>query len=81
MGAKSLITKPTRIDHNTQPSLLDHFYTNNNTLNKIKPMILLTDVSDHFPISIEIYSNKEIIMQPKLLYRNYNNMDIHLFLK
>lgn len=79
LGTKNIITKPTRVTHNSEPSLLDHIYTNN-TKTSVKPSIILSDISDHYPISAVINTgitpncqklNKKI--------RKFSNINIELF--
>ena len=49
-GFIPLINRPTRVTETTA-TIIDHIYTNNYNVNsKLLQGILVTDVSDHFPI-------------------------------
>lgn len=50
-----ILTKPTRINRNhlSRSSLIDHIYTND-CKNELTPGILVTDTSDHFPITLKV---------------------------
>ena len=48
-----LITKPTRVGVNCA-TLIDNIFTNSAVQNEIIPGILMTDISDHFPIFAKI---------------------------
>ena len=52
---KYILTKPTRINCNklSRSSLLDHIYTND-CKNSITPNIIVSDISDHFPIFLKL---------------------------
>ena len=51
-GCKLLIDKPTRITHSTA-RCIDHFYTNDQ-VNKINIGILISDITDHLPVLMNI---------------------------
>ena len=48
LGCYLIINKPTRVANEAE-SCIDHIYTNNLST-KIKPYIMLHDISDHYPI-------------------------------
>ena len=52
---KYILTRPTRINPSklSRSSLLDHIYTND-CKNSIIPGIIITDTSDHFPITLKV---------------------------
>ena len=70
MGLQQLIKESTRVT-NSSASLIDHIYTNMLS-NHIHAGVIVTDITDHFPI-FAIFDNgfKSKPQQEKLIYRNY----------
>ena len=46
---RTLITKPTRVTDNSS-TLIDHIWVNDMSDNKMDCKILVTDITDHFPV-------------------------------
>ena len=71
-GFMPLINRPTRIAH-TSASIIDNILTNNHTdIANSQHGILLTDVSDHFPI-FHINGNIQNVEQSiKIVKRSYS---------
>ena len=75
LGFQQLVSSPTHYSHiNSSFSLIDHFYSNK-IMNDIQIKILIHDISDHFPILINI--NKSVSKQPQ--YKYYTKRDMKHF--
>lgn len=78
------ITKPTRVSNNSF-SLIDNIITNtlspggHNRMN-CESGILLTDLTDHFPVFLNINSTRCVQLQDCVVTRNYSQENIDLFL-
>ena len=75
-GCKNLINAPTRVT-GSSASLLDHFYTND-IINSVEAAILMSDISDHFPLLAIIKCSKaknlpETTKRRKLTPQNIEN--------
>ena len=70
-GCIPLITKPTRVTSITV-SLIDNIFTNFifNTSLKLKKEIIKSDVSDHFPVFVSLFS-------PSKAHKEYQKITIH----
>ncbi len=67
------INKPTRITHNTA-TLIDNIYVSAQTCDNITSGILVTDLSDHFPIFTFIGHNKSFKnVKQRIKFRVLNN--------
>ena len=66
-----MITEPTRVISKTV-SLTDNIFTNFifDTLLKLKKEIIKSDVSDHFPVFVSLYS-------PSKIQKEYQKITIH----
>ena len=77
-NALMLINKPTRFPIGNQigtPSILDHFYTNDET-NVINNGLLLSDITDHLPFFVVIQSSlTQNVIKNDFLIRDYRNAD------
>ena len=72
-GFKNSVMVPTRITEKSS-TLIDHFYYN--TLqNEIFTSIVLSDISDHFPILISIKKSKSLIKEHSIYKRNYSKLN------
>ncbi len=72
-GFKNSITVPTRITE-TSSTLIDHFYFNA-LQNEIYTSIILSDISDHFPILVSIKKLKPLIQKHDIYKRNHNKLN------
>ena len=76
-GFLELISIPTRIS-NTSATLIDHLYTNTMS-NCYDTSVIISDISDHFPIC-HIISDKQKEIRPKYVQvQNFNENDILAF--
>ena len=76
-GFLQLVSLPTRISNNSA-TLIDHIYTNA-TLNNFETYIILSDISDHFPIC-HIISDKTKEKKPNYIQvQNFNEENILSF--
>ena len=76
-GFLQIISLPTRISNNSA-TLIDHIYTNA-TLNQFESYIILSDISDHFPIC-HIISDKSKEKKPCYIkVQNFNEENILAF--
>ena len=78
LGCKQMIQHATRVSSHSS-SLIDHFYSNNKS-NEICSRILLSDLSDHFPIISVIKGPKPIKKNMSLYVRNTKNFVAEDFL-
>ena len=69
---KPLIDKPTRVSHTTS-TLIDNIFTND-LQHKHDSSILITDVSDHYPI-ITFRNDSVTITRPKIKFRPYSDQN------
>lgn len=80
-GCQLLTYKPTRITCNSA-TCIDHFYTNDDiTDNNIKTGILISDITDHFPLLLTINSNAPKPRPEVYKFRCCKNFDLELFLE
>ena len=76
-GFLELISYPTRLCHSTE-TLIDHLYTND-IKTKFESSIIISDISDHFPIFHIIY-NKEKVSNPTFVRsQNFNAEKVAAF--
>ena len=76
-GFLQLVSLPTRISNNSA-TLIDHIYTNAN-LNQFESYIILSDISDHFPIC-HIISDKTKEVKPSYIQvQNFSEENILAF--
>ena len=76
-GFLELISIPTRISH-TSATLIDHLYTND-IKNKFESSVIISDISDHFPIC-HIIHNKEKVSNPTFVKtQNFNAEKVAAF--
>jgi hypothetical protein len=76
-GLLQLVTKPTRCT-NTSATLLDHVITNSQA-NNFASYVLISFISDHFPVICEI-SNNVPPPKPKILEsRNFSTLNVSNF--
>ena len=76
-----LINKPTRVIRNNA-TIIDHIVTNDCVNNVLNAGILVSDISDHFPIFV--FSEKTKLQSPEQISyeherRNINNASISHF--
>jgi len=76
-GFYPLICRPTRITPYSA-TLIDNIYTNSGS-NNIKVGILITDISDHFPIFLSSELNEPVRQADKISYRQGNTTNIRKF--
>ena len=69
----NIIKNPTRITENSS-TLIDHFYVNNPE-KIINNLLLLSDISDHFPLLVTIQNCTNKHTPPPTFYRNYSKLD------
>jgi hypothetical protein len=74
----NLISKPTRVTMSSH-TLIDHIYTND-LVNKISPVIIIDDITDHFPTYISISSSDDINNDSTFKYRDMKNFNSDKFL-
>ena len=74
----NLINKPTRITMSSH-TLIDHIYTND-LVNKITPVIIINDITDHFPTYLNISSSNDINSESTYRYRDMKNFNSEKFL-
>lgn len=76
-GFLELVSIPTRIS-NTSATLIDHLYTNTMS-NCYDTSVIISDISDHFPIC-HIISDKQKDIRPKYVeVQNFNENNIFAF--
>ena len=75
---RTLITKPTRMTDNTS-TLIDHIWTNDMSNNKIESKIVITDITDHFPIFCIKYSENKTHGYSMINYRPLTDNNIAKF--
>jgi hypothetical protein len=76
-GFLELISIPTRIT-NTSATLIDHVYTND-VKNKFESLVIVSDISDHFPIC-HIIHDKEKVSNPAFVRtQNFNAEKVAAF--
>jgi hypothetical protein len=73
-----LITKPTRIS-NTSHSLIDNIFCNDAQSNRYISGIIVTDISDHFPVFTINVKYQTKAQQTTYKYRNYSARNIENF--
>ena len=76
-GFCNTIELPTRITEKSK-TLIDHFYYNKSE-NEIYSSIILTDISDHFPVLATEKKSKSIFQQDAIYIRNYNKLNLDNF--
>ena len=76
-GFLELISMPTRLTH-TAATLIDHVYTNS-VKDNFDTSIILSDISDHFPILTILPDKKKSSKQPFIEIRNFNEENMQAF--
>ena len=76
-GFLELISLPTRLTHNTA-TLIDHVYTNS-IRDNFDTSIIISDISDHFPILTILPDKKKISKSPFIEIRNFSEEKLQLF--
>ncbi len=62
-GVAPTVTRPTRITHKSA-TLIDNFYISSSLLNVAKTRIIVSDISDHFPILLQITGERSFKSKP-----------------
>jgi exonuclease III len=78
LGLIQIVSKPTRCT-DYSATLIDHIYTNNVHLNDISSFIIISHLSDHFPIITKL-NEKRIFSHPKFIERrNFSQNNVNNF--
>ena len=78
VNCHNLINKPTRVTTHSH-TLIDHIYTNDLT-NSIAPIIIIDDITDHFPTYLHISSSDCTNKEKTIRYRDMTHFNADKFL-